>query len=168
MDSSGHLAEQAGAVPEVRSTNSADDVELPYTAEQVVQQYLLLRNTVTALKKKHAAEIKPYDDAMALLEGYAATMMTKLKTTLSTEFGSAFWVRSWSYKCTDFDKFFPWVVKNKQSHMLTRHVSKEAIEEWIEVQKSLIPANQKIEGMNVALPPGLESDYRITVQFRKA
>lgn len=135
---------------------------LTYTADQIVEKYLALRNTVKAIKARHAAELVPYANAMEALENYAAVMMTKLNTTLSTPHGSAFWVRSWTYKCEDFDKFFPWVVKQKQQQMLTRHVSQDAIADWIEVQKATAA-----EGQEIKLPPGVISDYRITVQFRK-
>lgn len=164
MDNPGYVGEQTSQMPGVQS----DEIELIYTADQVVEQYISLRNAVKDIKKRHAAELEPYNAAMELLEGYAAAMMRKIKTTLSTPHGSAFWVRAWSYKVVDFDAFFAWVVKNKQKQMMTRHVSKEGLEAWIEVQEALIPANEKIEGKMVALPPGIQSDYIVTVQFRKA
>jgi hypothetical protein len=148
--------EQASAMPDVPKA-----IELTYTADEVVKQYLALRETKKAIVKRHIEELAPYKAAMDVLEGYAAIMMRQLNTTLSTPHGSAFWVRSWSYRCEDFEKFWPWVVKEKQQQMLTRHVSQDAISDWIEVQKAMRP-NEEIK-----LPPGLTGDYNISVQFRK-
>jgi hypothetical protein len=157
MANTGHPDQSTNSLPNVQET-----VELTYTADQIVKQYIALRNAKKEIAKRHADELAPYKAAMEALEGYAATMMRMLNTTLSTPYGSAFWHRSWSYKLVDFEKFWPWVVKEKQQQMLTRHLAQEAVVDWIEVQKSMAK-----EGEEIKLPPGVTADYNVEVHFRK-
>lgn len=139
---------------------------MSYTAEQIVSQYIKLRDTVKKIKDRHKAELAPYDEAMTALEGIAGQMMTELKTTLSTDSGSCFWVPVSRYKCVDVTKFQGWVRGHNEWRMLTAHVSKEGIEAWRDEQKRPLDWPADVE-WNPPVPPGIEYDYHMAVQFRK-
>jgi 3-methyladenine DNA glycosylase AlkD len=139
---------------------------LSLTAEQIISQYIKLRDYAKKIKERHKAELAPYDAAMDALAAAAAQMMTELKTTLSSESGSCFWVPQESFKCEDQVTFQSWVRTNNEWRMLTAHVSKEGIRAWREEQKRPLDWPADVE-WNPPIPPGIKYDYHMDVQFRK-
>lgn len=137
-----------------------------YTAEQIVKQYIALRDTLTKIKDRHKLEIKPYTEAMEVLEGEAARMMRHLKTTLSTDFGSAFWVQHESYKVVDAQIFQNFVEDRREWRMMTNHVAKDGIRDWRDEQKRPADWPADVEWVP-PVPPGIEYNVDINVQFRK-
>jgi hypothetical protein len=97
-----------------------------------------------------------YKAAMEVLEGAAHALMKETKQdALSTEYGTAFKVPKSSVTCTDKEAFHAWVRKTNAWGFLTGHVSKEAVEEWMELNEGKIP-------------PGIKVDGWVAVQFRRA
>lgn len=145
---------------------SQEAVDFKYTAEQLVQRYIALRDTVNKIKDRHKLELKPYLDAMEQLEGEAGRMMTHFKTTFSTEYGSCFWTPFETYKVVDSDTFRSFVEKNQEWRMTTNHVAKDGIREWRDEQKRPQDWPADVEWVP-PVPPGIEYDCRFNVQFRK-
>jgi hypothetical protein len=140
--------------------------EFKYTAEQIVECYIALRDKLKEVKAKHKQELEPFITAMTALEGEAHRMMTHLKSTLSTNAGSCFWVPQSSYKVVNVQEFQSWVQRQNQWQCLTAHVSKEGIEIWRDQQKRPLDWPADVE-WNPPVPPGVEYDYHLDVQFRK-
>lgn len=132
-----------------------------WTAEQLIRKYIALRDHRKVITDRHKDELKPIDLAMEAIEGEAGRMMQHLKSTLSTDMGSCFWVTTIKYKVEDSTLFRNWVVANAQWQCMTNHVSKDGIEAVLENT----PADPET-GIK-PLPPGLSSDYVISVQFRR-
>jgi putative heme iron utilization protein len=133
------------------------DVPKPrWDAAAIVKKYIELRDFCDAEKKAFAARMKPYTEGMEMLEAAAHALMQETKQdALSTEFGTAFKVSKTSVTCTDKETFHAWVRKINGWGFLTAHVTKEAVEDWMELHEGQIP-------------PGLKVDGYIAVQFRRA
>lgn len=140
--------------------------EFPYSAEQIVAQYIALRNTVQKIGERHAKELAPYTQAMEALADEAGRMMRHFKTTFSTDSGSCFWVPREQMKVVDPLKFRAFVLKNDEWRMTTNHVSKDGIREWREEQKKPADWPADIEWVP-PIPPGIEYNFEYVVQFRK-
>lgn len=137
-----------------------------YTAEQIVRQYIVLRDTLKKIKEQHTLEIKPFLDAMEVLEGEAGRMMTHFKTTFSTEYGSCFWTSFETYRVVDSTEFRHFVIENQEWRMTTNHVAKDGIREWRDEQKCPEEWPADVEWAP-PVPPGIEYDCKFNVQFRK-
>lgn len=141
-------------------------VDFKYTAEQLVQHYIALRDTVKKIKERHKLELEPYLNAMEHIEGEAARMMTHFETTFSTEHGSCFWVPFETYKVVDSTVFHDFVQKNQEWRMTTNNVAKDGIREWRDEQKRPQDWPADVEWVP-PVPPGIEYDVSFNVQFRK-
>jgi hypothetical protein len=138
----------------------------PFSAEQICSRYIALRDTVKLLNERHAAQLAPYKAAMETLEGEAGRMMRAMKTTLSTNAGSAFWVPQESYKVVDVEAFRAFMLANNEWRMGTAHCSKDGIRAWREEQKRPADWPADVE-WNPPIPPGVSYDFDMVVQFRK-
>lgn len=132
-----------------------------WTADQLIAKYIALRDHRKVITDRHKNELAPIDMAMEAIEGEAGRMMEHLKTTLSTDSGSCFWVASTKYTVSDPVAWRTWVISTQNWDCTTNHVSKDGIEAVLEKT----PADPET-GIK-PLPPGLSSDYVVKVQFRK-
>ena len=131
-------------------------IELP-SADAIVKRYIELRDFKKHLAEQHRAEMKPYNDAMDALEAAADMLMKATKqTALKTEHGTAFPSTSLSVTCDDPAAFLDFVFQYNARQFLTAHVSKEAVEAYMEGP-----------GQGHA-PPGIKTQKVISINFRKA
>ena len=120
-----------------------------YTAEDVVKKYIEIRDTIKVFKQQYDAFIAPYVQGLEQLEAMAASMMaTTRQTKLSTEYGTAYREPQLSVTCPDKDLFHEWVRVNGCWHFLTAHVSKEAVEQYIEEHEGQAPPHLKVDTYN--------------------
>jgi hypothetical protein len=147
---------RAEAVSEDRPITEYEPEPRRFDAAAIVKKYVELRDFVQEENKAHAARMKPYADAMEVLEGAAAAMLKDTKQeALSTEFGTAFKVPKSSVTCSDKEAFHAWVRRMNAWGFLTGHVAKEAVEDWMELHEGEVP-------------PGLKYEGWIAIQFRRA
>jgi hypothetical protein len=138
----------------------------PYSAEQLVEQYIALRDAKKKIVERQAKELEPYELAMEQIAGEAARMMRHMGTTLSTPAGTCFWMPHESYKVKDLELFRNWMLANEEWRMATAHVSKDGIRAWREEQVRPLDWPADVE-WNPPVPPGIEYDFENRVQFRK-
>lgn len=143
-----------------------ENVTFNYTAEQIVQHYIALRDTAKKITERYARELEPYKVAMAALENEASRMMRHFKTNLSTEFGTAFWTTRESYKVENPELFRNWVIDKEEWRMTTNHVSKDGIRAWREEQQQPADWPANVEYVP-PVPPGIAYECEMVVQFRK-
>jgi hypothetical protein len=135
---------------------SQSTIVLP-SADQIVKQYIELRDYKKHLAEKHAAELKPYNDAMAALAGAADLLMKETRqTALKTAHGTAFPVKSLSVTCSDQVAFLDFVFQHNARQFLTAHVAKEAVEQYMDGPGAGHP------------PPGVIVTPVVNINFRKA
>ncbi len=149
------------------------NAETVFTAADIVKRYIELRNFKQQREKEHEVELQPYKDAMIALEGMANQMLIDTgQKALSTEHGTAFYKDAVSVTCEDHDAFLRFVREVGAWNMLTKHVSKEAVEAWIEERQKQLDAigerDQLGEPLKAVPPPGVKVDYFKKVQFRKS
>jgi len=98
-----------------------------------------------------------FKSSMKTLEGAADLLMKQTgQKALSTEHGTAFYKQGSSVTCKDAQAFLDFVFKHNARQFLTAHVSKEAVENYMEGPGAGHP------------PPGVSVESFIQVQFRKA
>lgn len=120
-----------------------------YTAEDIVKKYIELRDFVQAETKAFKVRMQTYTDGMSALEAAAAAMMAQTRqTALPTSFGTAYREPQLSVTCQDKDSFHEWVRVNGQWHFLTAHVSKEAVEQYVEAHEGQAPPYLKVDTYN--------------------
>jgi hypothetical protein len=157
--------EQAREVSEMSQEMNGQPV-FHYTAEQLIEQYIALRDAVKKIAERHAAELEPYKAGMDAIAGEAARMMRHMKTTLSTPAGTCFWMPHESFKVEDQELFRNWVIDRNEWRMTTAHVSKDGIRAWRDEQQRPLDWPADVE-WNPPIPPGLSYDFEMRVQFRK-
>lgn len=119
-----------------------------YTADDIVKKYIELRELVQREKKAFAERIKVYTDGMEALENAAAFLMAQTRqTALPTESGTAYRELVTSVTCQDKDAYHDWVFADilKRKQFLTGHISKEAVELWMENNEGIIPPFVKLD-----------------------
>lgn len=125
------------------------------TADEIVGKYIAIRDYIKRQEDNLEQALKPYRDALQVLEQAADTLMksTGLSALQCKGTGTAFY-QSWSsVKCADREAFHDWVFATNARAFLTAHVSKEAVEKLLEDTGTL--------------PPGIGRESGVRVTFRK-
>ena len=124
--------------------------------EQMIAQYIKLRDKVDLLTKQFEESLAPYKMGMQALEGAVTIEMDKLgvDSIKCNGVGTAFRKTTTSAKVADREAFMDFVFDGRREGFLTTHVSKEAVEEWIE--------------QNQSPPPGVDVAFIKKTQFRRA
>jgi hypothetical protein len=139
------------------------------TADQIIEKYIEIRDSIAAIKKTQKAELEPYLTALDTLEAAADLLMKETgQRALSTEAGTAFYVTTKSVTIDPepvlddegeereaHSVFLDWVWKFNARQFLTRHVAKEAVEIYMDGPGQGHP------------PPGVKITPVTAVQFRK-
>lgn len=121
--------------------------------DEVVEKYVKLRDRKAALKKKHAEELKPYDDKMALIEAAILKLFQKTgQKSARTDHGTPYISERSNVKLEDRDAFFEFVFANKATEFLPNSVAKPAVTSYIEEHEDL--------------PPGLSMSTELTINVR--
>jgi hypothetical protein len=127
-----------------------------HSAADIVRQYIAIRDFMKDESKAFADRMEPYKNAMEALQGAAAELMRETgQRALSTEHGTAFPVNKTRVTCENQDKFLEFVREAQAWNFLTKHVAKEAVDDWMEKNEGRVPPGIKVEGY-------------VDIQFRKA
>jgi hypothetical protein len=125
------------------------------TADELIAQYIKLRDFKEKRTKELSAELEPYTAAMTAIEGAIFNLMgAQGVTQLKSDAGTAYQKTDTSFKVADPNAFHNWVVEHRLTQFLTAHVSKEAI----------VNFQEQYPGQ---LPPGVQQASFTKVQFRR-
>ena len=125
------------------------------TPDDMIGQYIKLRDHVTERKKVHTAELKPYDEALTIIENALAVELNRQGLqSFKGEHGTAFKKRSMSVRTVDREALFSYVQETGNYSYLTSAVSKDAVKEHLEKYDD-VP------------PPGVDVTFFVEVQVRK-
>ncbi len=124
--------------------------------EALIAQYIKLRDKVEAMTKEFDESLGPYRNAMQAIEGQVTIEMDGLgvDSIKCNGVGTAFRKTTTSVKVADRDAFMDFVFDGRREGFLTSHVSKEAVEEYIDSHQSP--------------PPGVDVAFIKKTQFRRA
>lgn len=119
-----------------------------------VLKYRELRDKTKEISDRHAAELKPYKEAMEMLSAVLLDQLNKAgSNSTRTDNGTVFKVTRTTYSIDDPATFRDWVESQGAPEFYENRVSKEALENWIAEGKPL--------------PPGLKVSSFVQVNIRK-
>lgn len=125
-----------------------------YQTDQLVAEFIQLRDQQAVLKARHKEELLAGSDRMEAIE---SSMLARLDSSgvksMATESGTAYKTIKKQYQVKDSDAYIQWVIANQQYQILTRAVAKTALDEYID--------------QGGAVPPGVNVHQEVVVQFRK-
>ena len=124
------------------------------TIDQITAKAIAVRDKIAEIKKKHAEELKPYEDGMELLSNLALKFLDEThQSNAKTADGTAYIAEPESIKVTDRDAFLQWTIENEALDLLTSAVSKEAYRGYVD------------EGLII---PGVETTKIRVARFRRS
>lgn len=128
----------------------------PETIDQMVEQYVRLRDTLTEAEKKHNEKLAP---AKAYLEGLNAAMMTKLAElgidSAKTGYGTVYKTHKKSATIADGDLFRGFVIANAAYDLVDWRANAPAVDGYI-------------KDHNGELPPGVNYSTATLVGVRRS
>ena len=116
-------------------------------AQDLIAQYIKLRDYVAKRSAEHAAELEPYQKAMATIEGAGSAMLIEAsggdegKANIVTPAGTMYRKRWTSIKMADRASFMQFVASDwpARQSFLTSAVTKSEVEDFIEREKVVPP-----------------------------
>jgi len=125
-------------------------------AQEVIHNYLTLRNYLAKRSAEHEAELAPVKAAMEKYEALGSALLIESsggdegKANIVTPAGTMYRKRWTGIKVVDRATFFGFVTQdwNARNKFLTSAVAKKEIEEWIEVEKAVPPGLDITRGYN--------------------
>ena len=112
---------------------------MAFTIDELIGNYLNVRDKKNALKKEQANALKEYDNALEMIEGLLKKHLTdnNLKNTSSAE-GTAFFKRVRSATIADGGAFRECVLNGNQE-LADFRANAEAVEDWINAHDGALP-----------------------------
>jgi len=138
-------------------TNTAQQVAAPqFTPAQLLEFFIKLRDQKKALAEKHAAEMKPINEAMAAIDTamLAHCQQHGIDSIKVKGIGSATTAVSTSYSLENPEMFQQYVIANQRWDMINWAANKEACEGFTQEFK--------------VLPPGVKSSSYRHMNVRRA
>ena len=135
------------------------------TPAEAIKLYIYLRDVELKSLAEKEAEIR---DAMQALEGFLLlTMQERNEAQIKTAAGVAFRSPQMRVKLVDRSAFLDYCVVNHDFSMITNHVSKDAVKDYMTGDALLSKEHPNAELIRGA-PPGVEVTEFITCNVRKA
>jgi hypothetical protein len=103
------------------------------TIEQVIGQYLSLRDKVEALVEEANQKARPYDEAMKILENWLSVEMLRTGvTSFKADSGTAYKSTIRTTKVVDKEAFLAFIKETDEWNLAQVGASKKDIDEYIE------------------------------------
>ena len=95
----------------------ATQSKVPLTFETAIEYYLRARDKKEELAAKFKADCAPLDDAMNQLGNWMSAELARLglKNASAEGVGTVLRTESESVTCSDWEKFFPWVMEGQRA-----------------------------------------------------
>lgn len=123
--------------------------------DQIVENYIKLRDKKAQLKAAYDAEVAKVDDMLAKAELYLMKKMQEQGVeSFKTALGTAYKQTRTGATVADWDGFLGWVRENNAWHMLEKRVAKTAVDEY--------------KAANDDLPPGVNYRMEHVVNVRRS
>lgn len=123
--------------------------------EDLVRQFIKLRDKKSQLKAEYEAKVAPLDDVQNKIEALLLQRFQEMGVeSVKTPAGTAYTTVRTSASVADWDSFLAFVKDNDSFEMLERRVSKTAVEQY--------------KAAHSDLPPGLNWSESRSVNFRRS
>lgn len=108
-------------------------LQTKYSAEQLIQRYVQMRDDKQALAEQQAAQMKPYNDALQVLETALQDALNQCGgDSIKTKSGTAYKSSATTCKVEDWPSFITFVQETGDMDLLVRNVNKTRYQELIE------------------------------------
>ena len=128
---------------------------MAFDADKIVARYIAIRDKIDELKKEHAEQLRPYQEALEKLDG---VFMDKFNAdgvkSLRTNSGTAYTENVVSVTIADWPTFFEYIQQNQLWDLLGHYASKTNVKAFREERDDL--------------PPGINWKEVATVKVRRA
>jgi hypothetical protein len=110
------------------------------TTDQLIAKYVALRDKVADIKKAQVAQLAPYNDAMAMLEGILLDKLNQAgEESVRTASGTAYKTARVSVTCNAWSQTLEYIQTHEAWDLLDARVSKTAAQAIIEETGQPIP-----------------------------
>lgn len=107
-------------------------LQTKYSAEQLIQRYVQLRDDKAALAERHKAEMEPYNNALTLIETALQDALNQAGgESIKTKAGTAYKSTATTCKVEDWASFITFVQETGDTELLVRNVNKTRYEELV-------------------------------------
>jgi hypothetical protein len=108
--------------------------------EDVVKGYIALRDKKNDLKKKHAEELKPISEKMAIIEGWLQRdLLHRGVQSQKTAAGTAYLSKVATATVKDRDAWLQFVKEKEMWDLIENRVSKSVVSDYLEETGDVIP-----------------------------
>lgn len=123
--------------------------------EDLVRNYIALRDRKATLKTEYETKVAVIDDVMGKVEAHLLNVFNEMgMDSVKTEFGTAYKATRTSASVADWDAFFSYVKLNDAWELLEHRCSKVAVEQF--------------KAANADLPPGVNWREEQIVNIRRS
>lgn len=117
-----------------------------YTPAQVIHLYITTRDTMKVIADKHAEELKPFQDKLALCEAWLLKYLQDGGIqNVKSDYATAYMATREQVKIGDLSKFWAFILDGRHPHMLNQAPNKTAVKEWLEKHGELPPGIEMTE-----------------------
>ena len=135
-------------------TQEHPDVALAPDFDKRTQQFVMLRDKIDKIKKKHTEELKPYNDAKAMMESYFLQQLDTMGvSSISSDHGTVYKTTKSSATIADGEAFRAYVQENNAWELADLRANGPAVREFVEA--------------NEVQPPGINYSTHTTVGCRR-
>lgn len=125
------------------------------TTAQIVDSYIKLRDQKKVIEARQKEELKPYNDALAMLEARALELLNSNGVeSMKTPAGTVYASTRTSATVADRSAFMDYIEENHAFELLDVRANKTAVEEYLAEHHDL--------------PPGVATKSVVTANFRRA
>jgi len=115
-----------------------------FNVEERVAQYVQIRDMKKAIKERHEAELRPYNDALKLMESLLLGYLSETKQTAArTEAGTTHILDRPSATIEDGDAFRTFVIDNRYWHLVDWKANAPQVNEYQAAHDGMVPPGVK-------------------------
>ncbi len=109
------------------------DSIMAYTAEQLIERYIQIRDQIKVISEKHAEELRPFNDGLSALEmGLQDVLNSTGGDSIKTKAGTAYRSSHTAAKMEDWPSFINFVLQVGDTELLVRSANKTRVLEHME------------------------------------
>lgn len=114
------------------------NAEVRYTASDLIQRYIELRDQVAEISERHKTELSPFNKGMELIETKLQDMLNAQGgDSIKTPHGTAYRSSVMSAKVEDWDELLTWILTTRRLDFFVRGVNKTAVKEAIDAEETV-------------------------------
>lgn len=111
---------------------------MTYTAEQLIERYVQIRDEVKEISERQAAELAPHRQSLEVIENALQDMLNQTGgDSIKTKAGTAYRSTATTAKVDDWPGFISFVLDSGDTELLVRNVNKTRLTECLEAGRAV-------------------------------